>query len=157
MQHTIYIMERRRRDTTGTVLHYTQWNELSTNVLWWRSRPVTPTEILEKDNKMDLGSHFNPVQANQIWAETLKKEKACLKFSENFRVNPKAISRATVPPKPCQVDPFALAEKLRTTDPSQDSAADPEIEQIMKASMRPPQESLNFLWPALKQLVGRGR
>ena len=35
---------------------------------------------------MDLGSHFNPVQANQIWAETLKKEKACLKFSENFRV-----------------------------------------------------------------------
>ena len=93
---------------------------------------------------MDLGSHFNPVQANQIWAETLKKENACLKFSENFRVNPKAISRATVPPKPCHVDPFALAEKLRTTDPSQDSAADPEIEKIMKASMRPPQEKFKF-------------
>ena len=93
---------------------------------------------------MDLGSNFNPVQANQIWAETLKKEKACLKFSENFRVNPQAISRATIPPKPCQVDPFALAEKLRTTDPSQDSAADPEIEEIMKASMRPPQEKFKF-------------
>ena len=49
-----------------------------------------------------------------------------------------------MPPKPCQVDPFALAEKLRTTDPSQDSAADPEIEEIMKASMRPPQEKFKF-------------
>ena len=93
---------------------------------------------------MDLGSQFNPVQANQIWAETLKKENACLKFSENFRVNPKAIALSTITPKPCTVDPFALAEKLATTDPSQDSAADPEVEEIMKASSRPPQEKYKF-------------
>jgi|EP00505_MAST-04D_sp_SCG-Rhode-Island_P001499 hypothetical protein len=93
---------------------------------------------------VDLGSHFNPVQANQIWSETLKKENKSLKFSENFRVNPKAIALSTVTPKPQSVNPFALAEKLRTTDPSQDSAADPEVEKIMKEAARPPQEKYKF-------------
>ena len=85
---------------------------------------VTPT-VTEGDKVANTGKQFFHVQndsGSAITATvvpeittvvdpllgTLKKENACLKFSENFRVNPQAISRATIPPKPCQVDPFEI-------------------------------------------------
>ena len=92
---------------------------------------------------MDLGSHFNRAGQPNLGRNIEKRKKLASSSAKTF-ASIQTISRATVPPKPCQVDPFALAEKLRTTDPSQDSAADPEIEQIMKASMRPPQEKFKF-------------
>ena len=49
---------------------------------------------------MDALKKIDAVAANKIWAETLKRERACIRINEDFRVNPKLLKRNRLAAKP---------------------------------------------------------
>ena len=100
---------------------------------------------------MDSLKKLDAVAANKIWYERLKREKACIRMNEDFRINPKLLKRNRMPAKPCTVNPSELIQAVQ--DGVQADVGDKELQDSIFKAAKPPQEK--FRWPmTANQAIG---
>lgn len=99
---------------------------------------------------LSLGSAFDPVQAAKVWEETLKREAACQKISEEFRINAKLLRKNQLTTKPTKQNPSTMMELIHSQDPNDDLGDDQELREAIAKGMQAPQEK--FPWPMTSQM-----
>ena len=101
---------------------------------------------------MDALKKMDAVAANKIWAETLKREKACIRINEDFRVNPKLLKRNRLPKNPTKSNPFELVETANSEE-AKDPYHDPQLKKSIEQAQLPPQKK--YRWPMTSaQMLG---
>lgn len=99
---------------------------------------------------LNLGSAFDPVQAAKVWEETLKREKACQRINEEFKINAKLLRKNQLTSKPEQQNPSKMMELIRNQNPDDDLGGDMELREAIAKGLQMPQEK--FPWPMTSQM-----